>query len=216
MPSKKFRDHRSIKRKAGKKKQPKLKIYAYCEGKNTEPEFLKQFSSMHGNGLVSVETVGAAGAPKTIVDSAAERKRELTKAARKSGDPLDKQFEVWAVFDRDEHPNIPQAFDKAHANNVYIAYSNPCFELWPYLHFVNHSAAIHRKILQGKLKEHITGYDENSSKVVDPKQIDSNYEVAKKRAISLKIRHEKVDSPMECPYTDVYVLLDKIKENGKS
>ncbi|WP_448215747.1 RloB family protein [Endozoicomonas sp. 2B-B] len=216
MPPKKFRAHRSIKRKASKKKQPKLKIYAYCEGKNTEPQYLKQFSAMHSNGLVSVETVGAAGVPKTIVDKASEKKCELAKAAKKSGDPLDKQYEVWAVFDRDEHPNISQAFDKAHANSVNIGYSNPCFELWPYLHFVDHSAPIHRKALQAKLKSHITGYDVKGSKVIDPRQIDDKYKVAKQRAENLKAVHEKVGSPMESPYTDVYILLERIKQNGKA
>ncbi|WIY05612.1 RloB family protein [Amycolatopsis mongoliensis] len=43
--------------------------------------------------------------------------------------------ELWAMFDRDQHEGIPQAFDKASAKNVKIAYSSPSFDLWLLLHF---------------------------------------------------------------------------------
>lgn len=45
--------NRTLSRKAAYKK-PKLTIYAYCEGKNSEPIYLTEFCQIHGNGLVHI------------------------------------------------------------------------------------------------------------------------------------------------------------------
>ena len=210
-----FRQERSIGRKAGYKK-PRLKIFAYCEGKNTEPDYLKDYKKEYGNGLVEVEVVRAAGSPKTIVEAAADKSKELKKKAKRTGDSLDLKFQVWAVFDRDEHPRISEAFVQAGANGIMVAYSNPCFELWPYLHYVDQCADIHRHDLQKKLEGVMEGYDSKGSKKVDISLLADKFEVAKKRALKLKESHESAGSPMAAPYTDIYILLDLIKENGKS
>lgn len=204
----------SIGRKKGKKK-PKIFIYAYCEGANTEPQFIEDFSLSMGNGLVSVEATGASGVPKTIVNKAASKKRELERYAKKSGDPLDKAFQVWAVFDRDEHPMVPEAFEKADSNGIRVAYSNPCFELWPLLHLREQSAEIHRHDLQRRLGEEIPSYDPKRSKNVNLNSLGNNYRLAKSRALRLKEMHNQVGSPKANPYTDVYKLFDVIIENGK-
>lgn len=215
MSKKIFRAHRSIKRRPPNSVKPKLKIFAYCEGQNTEPEFLKKFSTLRGNGLVIVNPIGASGVPMTIIEKAKQKKKELERASKKSKDPLDSVFEVWAVFDCDEHPNMAEAFNKASSNGIKIAFSNPCFELWPYLHYVDQSASIHRKDLQRSLARHISSYNEKGAKLIDPEPLNMLYDEARSRAIKLKEDHESVDSPMACPYTDVYELLDLIILNGK-
>ncbi|MBQ4858488.1 RloB family protein [Pseudoalteromonas sp. MMG007] len=213
-----FRQARSIKRKAGSI-QPKIKIVAFCEGKNTEPDFINGFSKLHGNGLVFVECVRAAGVPMTLVDACSEKVKKLNKLAKKSDDPLDKNFQVWGVFDRDEHPNVAAAFDKARANDVRVAFSNPCFELWPYLHYKMQSADIHRKEMQKKLEPLMKSYDSNNSKVVCPFELDlaGDYEEAKARSIKLRQNHQQVgiEEIEQNPSTNVYELFDLIIENGK-
>lgn len=216
MAQKKRRGPRPLKRKSGTK-APKIKIVAFCEGQNTEPIFLKDFSLRAGNGLVLVEPIPAAGVPLTIVQKAVERKLQLERIAKKSKDPLDKAFQVWAVFDCDEHPNIPQAFDMANANNVKVAYSNPCFELWPYLHFKEQNAAIHRHDLQRALTKEISTYKPKGSKTVCLDSLKDDYEEAKKRAKSL-IKQHTSSGDIELkpnPYTDAFELFDVIKDNGK-
>ncbi|MFC7931492.1 hypothetical protein [Streptomyces cinereoruber] len=37
--------------------------------------------------------------------------------------------EVWCPFGRDEHQQIPDAFEPTKAEGVRIAFSHPCFEL---------------------------------------------------------------------------------------
>ncbi|EOW3713122.1 RloB family protein [Vibrio fluvialis] len=206
---------RSIQRRTTAKKAPKIKIVAYCEGKNTEPDFLLQFSLSRGNGLVDIQPIRAAGVPLTLVRKAVEHKKQLDKTARKSKDPLDKKFQVWALFDRDAHPNIPQAFDMAHGNGVHVAYSNPCFELWPMLHFRSQTAPIHRHHLQRALENEIAGYDSNGSKKVNLETLRDDYNAAKARAISLRQSNLQTGDEMANPYTDVYELFDVIIENGK-
>lgn len=214
MSPRKRREPRSLKRKSGTR-PINMKIIAFCEGKNTEPQFLEDFSLLNGNGLVDVEPIRAAGAPLTIVQKASKKKKELVKIAQKSKDPMDLQFQVWAVFDRDEHPNIPQAFDMANANDIRVAYSNPCFELWPMLYIREQNAEIHRHTLQKDLEKEIDGYDSKSSKAIKIDLLKGSYEQAKSRAKSLKKRHEEVGSSMANPYTDVYVLFDEIITYGK-
>lgn len=215
MSQRRARPHRGIHRKSGKKK-PKIKIIAFCEGKNTEPYYLKKFVEIHGNQLVTIEPVRAAGVPKTIVDKAVLKKKELVKAARKTGDPLDKSFEVWAVFDCDEHPYIPESFEKAKGNNLKVAYSNPCFEVWLYLHKSDQSAAIHRKALGKQLQKLVPSYDPDRAKTLCPSIFTNDeYEKAKQRAQQLKTSHDSVGAGMACPYTDVYELLEVIIANGK-
>lgn len=210
-----FRPQRSIKRRATRL-TPNIKLYIFCEGKNTEPEFIEAFKKTHGNNLVEIFTEPAAGAPLTLVTKAREKMKDLRKHARKSNDPIDKLYEVWAVFDRDEHAKIPEAFDMAQANNIFIGYSNPCFELWPYLHLKEHTAPIHRNDLQKKLETELPAYCSKKSKIVTPCVLPANsYEVAKNRAMRLSDMHKKVGKDKENPYTDVYHLFDKIIVNGR-
>ncbi len=169
--------------------------------------------------MVSVKCIPAAGAPCTIVDYCVDEKKQQETLFRKSKDPLDKNFQVWAVFDRDEHPNMHQAFDKAKGNSIRIAYSNPCFELWPFLHIADQTSNLHRKTMQRKLEEVLEGYDKDSSKSVDLNQLlkVGSYDAAKKRAEALKRKHEAEETPIieANPSTNVYELFDVIISNGK-
>ena len=60
-----------------------------------------------------------------------EAKRRKLKAKRERN----KFDEVWVVFDRDGHANVPQAIDMAVSNQVNVAISIVCFEYWVLLHF---------------------------------------------------------------------------------
>lgn len=215
MAPRRMRGAGNLKRQPAKR-QPKKRIIAYCEGRNTEPGYILEFSRLVCNPLVDVEATGPHGAPVTIVEHAVQKKRDLERIARKSKDPLDKLFEVWAVFDCDDHPNLDRAFDTAKSNGVLVAYSNPCFEIWPLLHIREQTAFIDRHSLQRELERELEGYHSGSSKCVNARRIHSDYECAKTRAVRLADSHEQVDSPMANPYTDIYLMLDKIKDNGSS
>lgn len=204
---------KSTRRKLGKK-LPKFLIIAFCEGKNTEPKYLESFARHHGNNLVIVEPVPAAGAPLTIVQSAVARKKQ--EDAKKKTNSFDGLYEVWAVFDIDEHPKIPQALDMAKANQVHTAISNPCIEIWALWHFTFHQSHIHRHDLQRELAKQMASYQSDGSKLIDYELIKSNYAVAKSRAEKQLENHQATGNAYGNPSTTFYKLLERIIENGIS
>lgn len=204
---------RGVQRKLGRK-QPKTLFKVVCEGANTEPKYLNAFAKMYGNNLVDIETVAAAGVPLTIVRKSVEIKKQLLREAKKTG--FERHIEVWAVFDVDEHPNIPQATDMAAGNDIFIAQSNPCIEIWPLLHLEFHRAYIHRHDLQRKLATHMASYRAGGSKVIDFEQISDSYDEAKGRAEQLMVDHGKVGDELANPSTTIFKLLDGIIKHGKN
>lgn len=60
-----------------------------------------------------------------------EAKMYIKKAKREQN----KYDEVWIVFDKDGHADIPKAFEEARQSKINIAFSNNCFEFWVLLHF---------------------------------------------------------------------------------
>ena len=200
------------------RKQPRFKIFVYCEGKNTERAYLESFKRQHGNGLVDIIIVAPAGVAYTVVEKAVERKKYQDNIARKDKDGFAKRFQVWAVFDIDEHPNIPEAIELANQYKVKTAISNPCIEIWPLWHFISHSAYIHRKDLQALLADYMPSYKAEGSKLIDYHQIKDNYLQAKARAIEQSKAQQATKTNQhydENPSTTIYVLLDKIIANGK-
>jgi hypothetical protein len=163
------------------------------------------------NMLVDIKVEAGQGVPMSVVDAAVAHLRQ---SSRRRRDSFEKRDEVWVVFDCDEHPEIARALDKARANNVGIAYSNPCFELWGLLHFVDHDAPITRHEVQRRIKEHMPGYDQSKSKAFD-------YELMREKCVDAEIRAERMAArrmqegvPRGNPYTSVFELTRLIRKNG--
>lgn len=204
----------SLKR-PGPIKNAKSQVIVVCEGERTEKAYLEEFAQDFGNGLVSVRTIPVGGAPLTVVNKAIEEKKDLTKRARRSRDSFDKNFEVWAMFDRDQHP-IDVAFDKAAANGIKIAFSNPCFELWGILHYEKHNAEDSNRAVQSKLARLMPGYHhKNSPQFIYSAIRGQAYKDAKVNAIWLRERRKEERNDKGNPHTDVDILLEVIEENGK-
>lgn len=211
--ARKLPEVRSIKRRIASV-QPKLIIVVCCEGKNTEPKYFQDFAFAHGNKLVKIETIPAAGSPLTLVSRAISEKEIRMKAASRKKDSFAKAFEVWGVFDIDEHPKIPEAKDLARKNGIKLCISNPCFDLWGLLHFVNQDGNVHRHVAQRKLAAAMPGYEPADGKYFNYALMHPLYSTAKSRAEMLMRRRNEEDSPGGNPSTDVYLLLDLIIKNG--
>ncbi|MES2173279.1 MAG: RloB family protein [Pseudomonadota bacterium] len=200
----------SLKRR-GAVRPPKIALLIFSEGQNTEPEYLKGFARAHGNGLVKIKIVAPAGVPMTIVDSASEAKSQVAR----SKDSFAEYDQIWAVFDRDEHENVEQAISIAKSRGVKVAFSNPCFEVWLLLHHVEYDADEHRKQTQKRYQGIDKGYDPSGSKSVDLKSLIGGYDEACRRAKRMRARREEERTPKGAPYTDVDVLTELIRENGR-
>jgi hypothetical protein len=182
-----------------------------CEGQITEPEYFDAFRREEENRLVDVRIDSEGGAPKTLVERAANRKKESEEEARRARDENLKYDEVWCVFDVDEHPKLPDARQQARDNGIKLAISNPCFELWLLLHFREQNAHIERKAVARLLRTHIRGY----GKHVSFEALRDGYLDAVQRAEQLDRRHIDVDAEGDNPSTNVYILTERIREFGR-
>jgi hypothetical protein len=151
------------------------------EGAVTEPEYLDGFTHFAKNSRVDVEVVAGAGAPKTMVESAKARKRENEKRARRERDENLRYDQVWCVFDIDDHPNVPDAKQMARDVGIQLAISNPCIELWLWLHFADQPGMQHRHDLQKMMEHYVPGYDKH----VNFPDFESGYFEAVRRAARL-------------------------------
>lgn len=174
-------------------------ILVVTEGEVTEPQYLQGFSKAFHNPRVRIEVVGGAGVPKTIVETAKELKRAAEQQAEREKDDNLSYDEVWCVFDVDQHPHIPDAQQMARDNGILLAISNPCIELWLWLHFAEQPGIQHRHDLQKMMRHHIPGYD----KRVEFKDYASGYDNAVRRAKRLDAAAESDDEPGRNPATGV-------------
>lgn len=194
---------------------PKVALHIICEGINTEPEYFIQCKDHYGAGLVDLKIVPGAGVPLTIVQTAVELRQSLILIKRKSKDSFDACFRVWAVFDRDEHPHVEEALELAKANSIDVAFSDPCFEVWPLLHLIDYGSQDHRHEVQKKLSSLMPSYDHEKGAVIDYPQIKDSFTTAYDRAKRLNKARIDENCPMGCPSTSVGELVMKIIQNGK-
>ncbi|MDB5034783.1 MAG: hypothetical protein JWQ98_2024 [Chlorobi bacterium] len=183
------------------------RLLILCEGVVTEREYFIAFCRMERNRLVEIKIGECGMVPKALVEAAVAEKKRAEQEARREKDNNLKYDEVWCCFDVDEHPNIADACQQANAHNIQLAISNPCFELWVYLHFADHRAYIDRGVVQSHCKTHLPGY----VKLIPLDQIQPNYELAVTRASELDKMHERHSTIGGNPSTGVYKLTERIR-----
>lgn len=192
-------------------RRPKFRLLIFCEGKNTEPEYLREFSKEHGNDLVHIELVAPAGVPMTIIEKAKSAKKQISK----SKNSFERFDQVWALFDKDEHPNLNQAITHARDANISVAFSNPCFEVWLLLHHHDFDAPDDRHMVQRKFAAVDIKYDPNGGKRLNYAELACGYRDACQRAARMRVRRSEQADGLGAPYTDVDTLTKQIVENGK-
>jgi hypothetical protein len=191
--------------------EPKRRILAVCEGKVTEPEYLRAFSRWCRNPRVELDLEAPAGVPLTLVARARERKEEAEALARHERDVNSVYDEVWCVFDMDEHPHVNQARRLAAEAGLRLAMSNPCFELWLLLHLREHPGARHRQEIQQLLAELMPRM---SPKHIDFESLVDGYEEAVRRAERLEADAQAAAEHGRNPSTEMFHLTNSIDEAG--
>jgi hypothetical protein len=159
---------------------------------------------------VNVEFFPGHGTPLHLVEEAVRVvRREAREEKKGRGRAYD---QVWCIFDRDEHPKLPQAFDLARRHDVRTAFSNPCLELWFLLHFQDQTGDIHRYAAQRAARDHL-GCDKNLTEAaLKALALPERFAAAKKRALALKAKHLDDGSPADSnPSSGVWQLIDEIQ-----
>jgi hypothetical protein len=180
-----------------------------CEGEVTEPEYFRHWRLTLRTALIEIEIADEHGVPKSLVETAAARRRTADRAASRQRDDNLRYDEVWCVFDVDEHPRIPAALDQARANGIRVALSNPSFELWALLHFQNQTAYLSRDDARAALQRHLPGYD----KRLPAERLLPQYEEARRRARALSDNHVECGGDhADNPSSTVWMLIDAVRQ----
>lgn len=207
-------------------------VLIVCEDKNTEPEYFKQFEDLFEDILpedtVYVKRVGTGRNSLGVVKEAiAERARIYEENNHREVD------ETWAVFDKDDLDQTPgnkqnyeSAFILAGEQEVKLAYSNECFELWLLLHFVavDPTLPIQRKDLYKMLEVAVNAslpegvdafnYEHGASDIVKYVSKYGDESAAITRAVSLQEYHKSLlHTPIDSnPVTYVDTLVKSLRE----
>ena len=121
------------KKKGSKKVKPTFHVF--CEGENTEPDYITGFRSYYYSdkrSIIIVEDTNK-NTPVQLVEKAIEQREEALKKG------LENNI-FWVVFDREsvakyKHTLHIKASELANKNKINIAISTICFEYWLLLHF---------------------------------------------------------------------------------
>ena len=204
-------------RKGRQQKAFKPRLHIFCEGAKTEPNYLNGYIErcFPGTKLTIVEPTNK-NTPVQLVE-------EAVKAKRYKETPKEDAF--WVVFDRESAIKYPdalhaEAYAKAKANGIRIAFSNICFEVWLLLHFQATVSAYDscddlRK--RSSLEKHIPNYDKGKRRRYTADEVSN----ARKNAVKLNEQtiagaDASWTKPYQWnPYTDVYELLDAMDKHQK-
>jgi hypothetical protein len=181
----------------------------FCEGERTEPEYLnalKRQPSVRDVAAVDlrVETGQGGSVPRTLVAMA-------TGARRRAIDEDAEIDEFWCVFDVEwprNHPGLDQAVQEAHANDIQLAISNPCFELWLILHFQDHAAWLDNTQAR-RLRRHLDGSSDKGLQAARYMPLTAD---AARRAAELDTRHQQNGTtfPHDNPSSGMHRLLTAV------
>jgi RloB-like protein len=205
---------KSLSRRVGQK-QVKKTVVVVCEGVLTEPSYidaLKDQPEVRDGAAVRlrIEAANDGGVPLTLV----RRAIDIKVRDRIEGQEID---EIWCVFDVEyprNHPNLSQALSLARRHGIYLAISNPCFELWLMLHFRDQTATLStaaacagRRVCDG-----------SSGKGIDASVYMARRETAVGRAHWLEQNHAKnrTTFPHDNPSSGMHHLVASVSQPGAS
>lgn len=207
--SRSFGRDRSALRRRRPSIDPRPRLLVLCEGKVTEPNYLRGLARDSRNNLVEISKQLGVGVPKTLVERASAEMKAAKREARRRQDSFLGYDEVWCVFDVDEHPRLPEAIIQARDNGVNLAVSNPCFELWILLHFRDQNAHLERGNAKHACRHLVPGQKDD---VPAMEHLLAGYTDAVRRSTALEERHRRDGTSGENPSTRVHTLTEKIRQ----
>ena len=194
-------------RERNQRQNPRFLIVV--EGEVTEPQYLEAIKKSRK--IRSVDMVidsPPPTSPRQIVEKARDRRKQA-----KKNDPYDA---VWCVFDveakatQQARPDLDDAIQMAKDNKIYIALSNPCFELWILLHTEDCRAAIYSGKVQHRCK--LCGLVDGKH-LSNPDEVLASYQIAYGRARDLDSMHQLNGTQRiedQNPSTGIYKLVEAI------
>lgn len=199
---------------------PKKMMHIFCEGSKTEPYYIRAYIDMYASNKAKIIQI-----PPTKKNTPVQLVDEAVLLKKSKATSIDDEF--WVVYDREAVSKYPdslhaRARNKAVANNIKIAFSNICFELWILQHFELDCApysSCSDLLKRSALKEHlrrvgVNEYEKGNYSLYQ--KIYKGISRARVRAEELNKRSiqssfEGRDKPHQLnSYTDIHKLLDAI------
>jgi hypothetical protein len=194
-------------------REPKRRFTIVCEGRNTEPAYFEALRATLSDALITLVIEPAAGTPMTIARRSVELARQATRARRRGAkvDSFEENDEIWAIFDRDLHPQYAEAVGLCEAKQVGVARSNPCFELWLILHHADFDRPDDHHAVQDHLEKICADYNAAKGKRPDCGRFIHKVEEAERRAERQLARREAEGLSFGPPSTTVFKLTRAIR-----
>ena len=197
--------------KSGTRKRRPV-VYIICEGSETEKNYFSRFRTR--NSLIEIKPLASKHTAAKMLVLSAKNLIKHDPYYPEDGDL------IWCVFDCDSNSNedLHEAERIAEEHGYHIAFSNPCFELWYLLHFIDQEAylkdsnAVLSKLdMDGRLK----GYSKSKDYYDTLKPLRQH---AIKRAQILIKKHQKAGQPLlrrdSNPHTSVVSLVLYLEERN--
>lgn len=193
-------------------RKPKRTFHLFCEGANTEPRYFRAIEKAYPGVVVDIDH--RTGVPQTVAEHAVERAKTIGVApkSRKPKNSFARKDQVWAVFDRDEHPGYREAVALCERSKVGVARSDPCFELWLVLHERDYDAPCTSSGIQAELGQRCPEYDRQGAKTVDSADVVKRLNDAEQRAKTQLQRRDDEGCPYGNPSTTVGRLTRAIRD----
>lgn len=181
-------------------------LYIISEGAKTEPIYLRELERHFRETLrYRLKILCAPHTdPVGLVKDALEYLKEC-----------ESQDEVWCFFDRDDNQDgqLKEATLLA-KDKVHIVFSNPCFELWYYLHFHYSAAQDDQREMKRRIKTLIPGYTESMPVLQVLCNAPHSLQDAIRHAKRLNEHHSSAENDITLrsgnPSTQVYKILEKL------
>ena len=193
---------------------PKRRFVVFCEGKNTEPAYLKALKRICSSTIIDVQIHPGVGVPHTIATKAVElaESQGISRRRRLKKNSFEEHDQVWAVFDKDEHPKYEEAVERCESKGIGVGRSNPCFELWLILHDGEYNKENNRHKVQSDFASMHPAYKLRAGKIPDCDELVARVENAEERAEAQLSLREGEDRPFGNPSTTVGKLTRAIRE----
>jgi hypothetical protein len=189
---------------------PKRRFLVVCEDANSAPQYLRALQKLSNT---IIDTIGGAGTPEVIAAIAIEeaQRRGVIGRKRRNLDWFEKTDEVWAMFDRDQHEHFNKGVALCEKHSIPIARSNPCFEVWLILHFIDYHKPDERDVVFNYLCELCPSYKEGKGRDMKFADLLKDIEIAEQRAEKQLAAREAEGKNYGPPSTTIFELTRSIR-----
>jgi hypothetical protein len=167
-----------------------------CEGE-TEVDYLSEFA--RSLRIYAHVCKGDGTDPKSIVNT----------AKRKSREDGVKYDQIFCVFDRDNQPSaFIEAIALCKARKFIPIVSNPCFEIWPFLHFQFRESGFGSPQQMIKALKKLSGFEDYEKDGVQIFKTTAHLVDDACKHASLLVSKQSND-PKKDPFTNVHLLIER-------